>query len=92
MKESKSRRGEGSESGERIVRGRRIGLREAVELANVAAGLEVERVGVVPVTRREIAEAAGLDGGSRPPDGTPRMRCLRAAHQIPSGGRDLRKS
>jgi D-beta-D-heptose 7-phosphate kinase / D-beta-D-heptose 1-phosphate adenosyltransferase len=38
----------------------RIGLREAVELANVAAGLEVERVGVLPLTRREIADAAGL--------------------------------
>ncbi len=29
--------------------------REAAELANVAAGLEVERVGVVPITREEIA-------------------------------------
>jgi D-beta-D-heptose 7-phosphate kinase/D-beta-D-heptose 1-phosphate adenosyltransferase len=37
-------------------------LRQAVELANVAAGLEVERVGVAPVTWREIAEAAGLMG------------------------------
>ncbi|MGE0193078.1 MAG: D-glycero-beta-D-manno-heptose 1-phosphate adenylyltransferase [Planctomycetota bacterium] len=29
--------------------------REAAELANIAAGLEVERVGVVPITREEIA-------------------------------------
>ena len=31
-------------------------LRESVRLANVAAGLEVERLGVVPVTRQEIAD------------------------------------
>jgi D-beta-D-heptose 7-phosphate kinase / D-beta-D-heptose 1-phosphate adenosyltransferase len=54
---SKSERVEESKGQE--VAGR-IGLREAVELANVAAGLEVERVGVVPVTRAEIVHAAGL--------------------------------
>jgi D-beta-D-heptose 7-phosphate kinase / D-beta-D-heptose 1-phosphate adenosyltransferase len=58
--ESKSERVEESKGQE--VAGR-IGLREAVELANVAAGLEVERVGVVPVTRREIAEGAGIGVG-----------------------------
>jgi D-beta-D-heptose 7-phosphate kinase / D-beta-D-heptose 1-phosphate adenosyltransferase len=57
---SKSERVEESKGQE--VAGR-IGLREAVELANVAAGLEVERVGVVPVTRREIAEGAGIGVG-----------------------------
>ncbi len=37
---------------------------EAASLANVAAGLEVERVGVVPVTRDEIAArlALGVEG------------------------------
>ncbi len=37
---------------------------EAASLANVAAGLEVEHVGVVPVTREEIADrlALGVEG------------------------------
>jgi len=35
---------------------------EAAGLANVAAGLEVERVGVVPVTRAEIAARLAKDG------------------------------
>jgi D-beta-D-heptose 7-phosphate kinase/D-beta-D-heptose 1-phosphate adenosyltransferase len=41
-------------------------LPEAAALANVAAGLEVERVGVVPVTREEIAArlATGLDAAA----------------------------
>jgi rfaE bifunctional protein nucleotidyltransferase chain/domain len=60
---SKSCRTSESQSGVDLFQGDWIGLREAVELANVAAGLEVERVGVVPVTRREIAEAAGLTVG-----------------------------
>jgi hypothetical protein len=47
-----------------VVSGGRIGLRAAVELANVAAGLGAERVGVVSMTRREIAEAGGLAVGS----------------------------
>jgi rfaE bifunctional protein nucleotidyltransferase chain/domain len=37
-------------------------LRDSVELANVAAGLEVERLGVVPVTRAEIAAALRHSG------------------------------
>jgi len=49
--------------GPALFRGRGMGLREAVELANVAAGLEVERVGVAPVTRQEIAAAAGFGVG-----------------------------
>jgi D-beta-D-heptose 7-phosphate kinase / D-beta-D-heptose 1-phosphate adenosyltransferase len=68
VEEYKSGRVERSESGgdsefppgPGLFQGGRIGLREAVELANVAAGLEVERVGVVPVTRAEIVHAAGL--------------------------------
>jgi D-beta-D-heptose 7-phosphate kinase/D-beta-D-heptose 1-phosphate adenosyltransferase len=42
-------------------------LAEAAALANVAAGLEVERVGVVPVTREEIAArlATGLDAAQQ---------------------------
>ena len=42
--------------------------REAAELANVAAGLEVERVGVVPITRDEIAArlvATAADTGGK---------------------------
>jgi D-beta-D-heptose 7-phosphate kinase/D-beta-D-heptose 1-phosphate adenosyltransferase len=68
VEEYKSDRVERSESGgdsefprgPGLFQGGRIGLREAVELANVAAGLEIERVGVVPVTRAEIVHAAGL--------------------------------
>jgi D-beta-D-heptose 7-phosphate kinase/D-beta-D-heptose 1-phosphate adenosyltransferase len=41
---------------------------EAVPLANVAAGLEVEKWGVAPVTRAEIlAELVRVDAGDRPP-------------------------
>ena len=39
----------------------------AIEVANVAGGLEVERLGVVPLTRREILnELAGHHGVARP--------------------------
>ncbi len=76
-----------------------IGLREAVELANVAAGLEVERVGVVPVTRREIAEAAGLGVGpgrrtgpsdAVRPRGTPDSRPAAGIYQSRDAGRNGR--
>jgi D-beta-D-heptose 7-phosphate kinase/D-beta-D-heptose 1-phosphate adenosyltransferase len=49
-----------------------MSVRESVELANVAAGLEVERLGVAPVTRAEIAAAlrhSGTRASSR--DGSP---------------------
>jgi len=38
--------------------------RIAVELANLAGGLEVERLGVVPVTRRELLAALSQEGHS----------------------------
>lgn len=41
------------------------GLAEAAALANVAAGLEVERVGAVPIRRDEIAARLALAGDAR---------------------------
>jgi D-beta-D-heptose 7-phosphate kinase/D-beta-D-heptose 1-phosphate adenosyltransferase len=43
-----------------------IGYPDAVRLANIAAGIEVSRLGVVPVSREEILEALHEDGGARP--------------------------
>jgi D-beta-D-heptose 7-phosphate kinase/D-beta-D-heptose 1-phosphate adenosyltransferase len=43
-----------------------IGYPDAVRLANVAAGIEVSRLGVVPVSREEILEALHEEGGARP--------------------------
>jgi D-beta-D-heptose 7-phosphate kinase/D-beta-D-heptose 1-phosphate adenosyltransferase len=37
---------------------------EAIELANLAGGLEVERLGVVPLTRQEILAELRRDGGT----------------------------
>ena len=76
VEESKGRRVQESKS--KGVGGR-LGLREAVELANVAAGLEVERVGVVTVTRREIAQAAGLEVAPGRRTGVPDALSSRAA-------------
>ncbi len=38
---------------------------EAVELANLAGGLEVERLGVVPITRQELIAELSRSAGSR---------------------------
>jgi D-beta-D-heptose 7-phosphate kinase/D-beta-D-heptose 1-phosphate adenosyltransferase len=40
------------------------GFTDAARLANVAGGLEVERVGVTPLTRKEIADALTADHAS----------------------------
>jgi D-beta-D-heptose 7-phosphate kinase/D-beta-D-heptose 1-phosphate adenosyltransferase len=65
--EESGRRGDSEVGrGAGLFEGGQIGLRGAVELANVAAGLEVERVGVAPVTRREIAEAVQKKKGTGP--------------------------
>lgn len=45
-----------------VALGAGIPLRDAVHLANVAAGVEVGKIGAVPVTRDEIAAAAGGRG------------------------------
>ncbi|MGA1202489.1 MAG: D-glycero-beta-D-manno-heptose 1-phosphate adenylyltransferase [Planctomycetota bacterium] len=39
---------------------------DAIRLANLGAGIEVSKVGVVPVERWEIEQAAALDGGESP--------------------------
>jgi D-beta-D-heptose 7-phosphate kinase/D-beta-D-heptose 1-phosphate adenosyltransferase len=57
VEESRTRRGLGFGRDTKFWPEGRMSLRRAVELANVAAGLEVERLGVVPVTRAEIAAA-----------------------------------
>jgi D-beta-D-heptose 7-phosphate kinase/D-beta-D-heptose 1-phosphate adenosyltransferase len=45
-----------------------IAWEEAVPLANAAAGLEVEKFGVAPVTRAEIrADLARVAASHRPP-------------------------
>ncbi len=61
---------------------------EAADLANVAAGLEVERVGVVPITREEIA--ARLNGSRGPRPGTkivPRAEAAALAARLRATGR-----
>ena len=69
-------------------------LREAVELANVAAGLEVERVGVAPVTREELADAvrlarkAGRPGrGNRGVEARAKVRTLDQMARLAAGHR-----
>jgi len=42
-----------------------VAWHQIAELANIAGGLEVERLGVAPVTRRELL--AALNNGGRPP-------------------------
>ena len=42
-----------------------VSLREGVHLANVAAGVEVAKVGAAPVTREEMLHALGANVGSR---------------------------
>jgi D-beta-D-heptose 7-phosphate kinase/D-beta-D-heptose 1-phosphate adenosyltransferase len=73
VEESRTRRGLGFGRDTKFWPEGRMSLRRAVELANVAAGLEVERLGVVPVTRAEIA-AALCQSGARVSswDGSPR--------------------
>jgi D-beta-D-heptose 7-phosphate kinase/D-beta-D-heptose 1-phosphate adenosyltransferase len=73
VEESRTRRGLGFGRDTKFWPEGRMSLRRAVELANVAAGLEVERLGVAPVTRAEIAAAlrhSGTRASSR--DGSPR--------------------
>ncbi|MBL7132901.1 MAG: bifunctional heptose 7-phosphate kinase/heptose 1-phosphate adenyltransferase [Phycisphaerae bacterium] len=50
-----------------VALGQGIAIRQAVELANVAGGLEIERFGVVPISRADVIEEMrrmiGLRGG-----------------------------
>lgn len=57
-----------------LCAGAGIELVEALPLANVAAGLEVERLGVSVITREELAQA--LTRGGNPNSGEARLRDL----------------
>ncbi len=50
-----------------VALGQGISIRQAVELANIAGGLEIERFGVVPISRADVVEElrrmVGLRGG-----------------------------
>jgi D-beta-D-heptose 7-phosphate kinase/D-beta-D-heptose 1-phosphate adenosyltransferase len=58
-------------------------LEDAVELANVAAGIEIRRIGVVPVTREEILAEMRFQGH-------PGVGKLKTAQELAGIVRDLR--
>jgi D-beta-D-heptose 7-phosphate kinase/D-beta-D-heptose 1-phosphate adenosyltransferase len=60
---------------------------EAASLANVAAGLEVERVGVVPITREEIAARLAADGDAGPKRVAPEEIAAAMARERAAGRR-----
>ncbi len=63
--------------------------REAAALANVAAGLEVEHVGVVPVTRDEIAARLTVDGEGAVAKHVERSDVARLAKRLRASGKRI---
>jgi D-beta-D-heptose 7-phosphate kinase / D-beta-D-heptose 1-phosphate adenosyltransferase len=64
---------------------------EAASLANVAAGIEVERVGAVPISRAEIAErlSGAATSGGRGPKAVDRAAAAALARALRAGGKRI---
>ncbi len=62
---------------------------DAAALANVAAGLEVEKIGVVPISRAEIAARLAESAGPRPDKIIDRPRAAALGRRLRDAGRRI---